>query len=162
MPWSTWPMIVITGRPRLLVDLVVAVVEQRLELDLLLLTGVDEHDVGADLEGEQLHLVVRQRHRRGDHLAVVEQEADDVGGRAVELRAELLRRDPALDHDGALGHRRVAARVGRVLRLQFLTVTTTTTAARPPRWAALAARATRDRHRGPPGPPGRGPPPGPA
>src|SRR5215218_7802056 len=40
-------------RPRLLVLLVVAVVEQRLEADLLLLTGLDEHDVGADLEGEQ-------------------------------------------------------------------------------------------------------------
>ena len=86
-------------RPRLLVLVVVGVVEQRLELDLFLLAGLDEEDLGADLEGEQLHLVVRQRHRRRDHLAVVEQEADDVGRRAVELGAELLGGDAALDDD---------------------------------------------------------------
>ena len=51
-------MIVMTGGRGCWFILVVAVVEQRLELDLLLLTGLDEHDVGADLEGEQLHLLV--------------------------------------------------------------------------------------------------------
>ena len=80
-------------RPRLLVLLVVGVVEQRLELDLLLLARLDEEDLGADLEGEQLHLIVRQRHRRRHHLAVVEQEAHDVGRRAVQLGAELLSGD---------------------------------------------------------------------
>ena len=140
LPWSTWPMTVIDRRPRLLVLLVVGVVEQRLELDLLLLARLDEEDLGADLEGEQLHLLVRQRHRRRDHLAVVEQEADDVGRRAVQLRAELLGRDAALDDDGALGDRRVAARVVGELRLQLLAVATTTTAAAAARRAALAAR----------------------
>ena len=175
-------------RPRLEVGLVVAVVEQRLEADLLLLAGLDEHDVGADLEGEQLHLLVREVHRRRDHLAVVEQEADDVGRRAVQLRAELLGRHAALDDDGALGHRRVAARVVRELRLQLLAVATTTPAATTARWAPLTGRATAGTARttrtatgaraagttgtatgartagatagaaGPPNPPGRGPP----
>ena len=53
-------MIVMTGGRALLVLLVVAVVEQRLEADLLLLAGLDQHDVGADLQGEQLHLLVRE------------------------------------------------------------------------------------------------------
>ena len=127
-------------RARLLVLLVVAVVEEGLEADLLLLAGLDEHDVGADLQGEQLHLLVREVHRRGDHLAVVEQEADDVRRRAVQLRPELLGRDTALDDDRALRHRRVAARVVGVLRLQLLTVATTATAAATPWWAALPGR----------------------
>ena len=72
-------------RLRLLV-VVVAVVEHRLQLDLFLLAGIDEQQLGADLEREQLHLLVGERHRRRDHLAVLEQEADDVGGGAVQLR----------------------------------------------------------------------------
>ena len=96
-------------RTRLLALVVVGVVEQRLQLDLLLLAGLDEQDLGADLEGEQLHLLVGERHRRRDHLAVVEQEADDVGRRAVQLRSELLGRHAALDDDRALGDRRVGA-----------------------------------------------------
>ena len=50
---------------------VVAVVEHRLQLELFLLAGLDQEQVGADLEREQLHLLVGQRHRRGDHLAVL-------------------------------------------------------------------------------------------
>jgi hypothetical protein len=45
-------------RTRLLVLVVVGVVEQSLQLDLFLLAGLDEEDLGAELEGEQLHLVV--------------------------------------------------------------------------------------------------------
>ena len=41
-----------------LLVVVVAVVEHRLQLDLLLLAGIDEQQVGADLEREQLHLLV--------------------------------------------------------------------------------------------------------
>ena len=146
LPWSTWPMIVMTGGARLLVLLVVAVVEQRLETDLLLLAGLDEHDVGAELEGEQLHLLVGEVHRRRDHLAVVEQEADDVGGRAVQLGAELLGRHAALDDDGALGHGRVAARVVGVLRLQLFTVATTTAAAACGVVVGAGRTDGRDRH----------------
>ena len=78
-------------RPLRVGVVVVVVVEQRLELDLLLLAGLDEQDVGADLEREQLDLLVGERHGRGDHLALLQQEAHDVGGGAVQLRRELLR-----------------------------------------------------------------------
>ncbi len=88
-------------RTRLLALVVVGVVEQLLQLDLFLLTGLDQEDLGADLEREQLHLLVGERHRGRDHLAVVEQEADDVGRRAVQLRSELLRRHTTLDDDDA-------------------------------------------------------------
>ena len=56
LPWSTWPMTVMTGGARRcsVVVVVVVVVEQRLELELLLLAGLDEQDLGADLEREQL------------------------------------------------------------------------------------------------------------
>ena len=60
------------------------------QLDLLLLTGIDQPDLGADLGGEQLDHVVGERLRRGDHLALLQQEAHDVGRGAVELGTELL------------------------------------------------------------------------
>ena len=87
---------------RLLVFLLV-VVEQREQLELLLLTGVDEQDIGTDLGCEELDHVVGQRHRGGDHLALLQQEAHDVGRRAVQLGAEVLGGGPALDDDLALG-----------------------------------------------------------
>src|SRR3712207_7417088 len=46
---------------------------------LPILAGLDEQDVGPDLQGEQLDLLVGERHGRGDHLALLEQEAHDVG-----------------------------------------------------------------------------------
>ncbi len=48
------------ARLQQLLVVVVAVVEHRLELDLLLLAGIDEQQVGAELEREQLHVVVGQ------------------------------------------------------------------------------------------------------
>jgi hypothetical protein len=120
---------------------VVAVVEQRLQLDFLLLTGIDQEQLGAELEREQLHVLVAERHGRGDHLAVLQQELDDVGRGAVELRPELLGRHATLDDDGALGHRGVVRGVALRLRLQLVAVATTTTLAAV-RWAALSARAT--------------------
>ena len=92
---------------------VIVVVEQLLELELLLLSGFDEQEVRADLEREQLHLLVGERHGRGDHRALLQQVAHDVGGSAIQLGRELLRTRAALDHDGALGHRRVGRRVRR-------------------------------------------------
>ena len=58
LPWSTWPMTVMTGG-RGSASLVVVVVEvvdaeRLLQLDLLLLARVDEADLRADLGGEQL------------------------------------------------------------------------------------------------------------
>ena len=94
LPWSTWPMTVMTGgrrRQRLVVVVLVVVdVEQLVQLDLLLLARVDEADLGADLGGEQLDHVVGERLGGRDHLALLQQEADDVGRGAVQLGAELL------------------------------------------------------------------------
>ena len=53
LPWSTWPMTVMTGGRGSQVasssSSSSAWFEERLELDLLLLAGVDEEEVGADL-----------------------------------------------------------------------------------------------------------------
>src|SRR3546814_12919020 len=75
--------------------LVVAVVEERvdaehlLELDLLLLAGVDEADGGADLLGEELDLLIAEGLGGGDHLTELPEEPDDVGRRAVEDRKDV-------------------------------------------------------------------------
>ncbi len=110
---------------------VIVVVEQLLELELLLLAGLDEEEVRADLEREQLHLLVGERHRGRDHRALLQQVADDVGRGAVQLGSELLRACASLDDDRALRHRCVGRRVGRRrLRLQLLEVAATTTLGR--------------------------------
>ena len=120
---------------------VVAVVEHRLQLELFLLAGLDQQHLGADLECEQLHLLVGQGHGGRDHLAVLQQEADDVGRGAVQLRSELLRRHAALDDDRALGHRCVGGRVvGVVRRLHVVEVTTTTSTTLLARRTALTVR----------------------
>ena len=113
-------------RTGLLALVVVGVVEQLLELDLLLLTGLDQEDLRAHLEREQLHLFVGKGHRGRDHLAVVEQEPDHVGRCAVQLGRELLRRHTTLDDDDTGGDRRIRRRIGRELGLQFVLVATTT------------------------------------
>src|SRR4030095_7167618 len=75
------------------------------------------------------------------HLAVLQQEADDVGGGAVQLRRELLRRDATLDDDRAFGHRCIRRGVrGREVRLHLVEVTTTTSTTLLARGTALAAR----------------------
>ena len=103
--------------------------------------------------GEQLDHLVGERLGRRDHLALLEQEPDDVGRGAVQPRAEVLRRRAPFDDDDPLGHRRGGRRVGRdVHRLELFAV------------AATPALATRAGAAGPPRPPpGRppGPPPGP-
>src|SRR3546814_14777581 len=89
--------------------LVVAVVEELvdaehlLELDLLLLAGVDEADGGADLLGEELDLLIAEGLGGGDHLTELHEEPDDVGRRAVDLGTELLGRRAALDDHAAPG-----------------------------------------------------------
>ncbi len=108
LPWSTWPMTVTTGgRGRwsasVLFVLVLEVAGQ--QLGLLLLAGVDQAHVGADLGGEELDHVVGQRLGRHDHLALEEQEAHDVAGTAVQLGPEVAGGRAPLDDDLALGHR---------------------------------------------------------
>ena len=81
-------------RARPLVGLVLLVLVLEVagqQLGLLLLAGVDQADVGADLGREELDHVVGQRLGRRDHLALEEQEADDVTGAAVELGPEVAR-----------------------------------------------------------------------
>ena len=79
------------ARPQvgLVLFLVVVLEELGQELGLVLLAGVDQADLGADLGGEQLDHVVGQRLGGRDHLSLQEQEADHVAGRAVELGAEV-------------------------------------------------------------------------
>ena len=165
-------MTVMTGARGCLQRLVVvvAVVEHRLQLELFLLTGLDEEHLGADLEREQLHLLVGQRHRGGDHLAVLQEEADDVGRGAVQLGGELLRRHAALDDDRALGDGGVAGGVvaSCTTGCMLVEVATTTSTTLLARRTALAVRDAghrhlgaghrghhRDHRRAPPGP-GRG------
>ena len=119
LPWSTWPMTVTTGRPGPLVGLVLLVLVLEVagqQLRLLLLAGVDQAHVGADLGGEELDHVVGQRLGRHDHLALQQQEAHDVTGAAVELGPEVARGRAALDDDLALGHGRRRGLVGGQLR----------------------------------------------
>ena len=140
LPWSTWPMHGDDRRARLEVGVVflVVVAEQRLQLELGLLAGLDEQHLGAERLGDELDHLVGQRLRAGDHLARVEQQAHEVGGGAVQLRRELLDGAAALDDDLALGHRRVGRRELRHRRgTEVLEVATTTLLAPGP----LALRA---------------------
>ena len=110
---------------RLVVLVVVA--EHRVQLELVLLAGLDEEHLGAERLGDELDHLVGERLRGGDHLARVEQDAHEVGGRAVQLGRELLDRDAARDDDLALGDGRVGGRErGRRRRLELLEVATTT------------------------------------
>ena len=126
LPWSTWPMTVTTGRAGPLVGLVLLVLLLEVagqQLGLLLLAGVDQAHVGADLGREELDHVVGQRLRRHDHLALQQQEAHDVTGAAVELGPEVAGRRAALDDDLALGDgcRRGLVR-GELRRLELFEV----------------------------------------
>ena len=92
---------------------------------LLLLAGVDQADLGADLGGEQTDHVVGERLGGRDHLALEQEEAHDVAGGAVEARAELLRRGAALDDHLVVGNRSAGGQISRDLdRLQLLHVAT--------------------------------------
>ncbi len=106
---------------------VVVVTEQGLQLELGLLAGLDQQDLGAERLGDELDHLVGQRLRAGDHLTRVEEQADEVGGRAVQLGRELLDGAAALDDDLALGYGRVGRRELRHRRgTEILEVATTT------------------------------------
>ena len=146
---------------------VVAVVEQRLELDLLLLARIDEQQVGAELEREQLHVLVGERHGGRDHLAVVEEELDRRRRRCGSASgpnswADTPRSTTIVPSGTGASLRGVARDCGcsssRSRRRRRLAAT---------RWATLTARTaaatagTGPPGRappGPPGPPGRAPP----
>ena len=116
-------------RARLEVGAVVLVVvaEERLQLELGLLAGLDEQHLGAEGLGDELHHLVGQRLRAGDHLTRVEQQTDEVGGGAVQLGRELLDGAATLDDDLALGDGSVGRRELRHRRgTEVLEVATTT------------------------------------
>ena len=74
-------------------------------------------------------VVGRGPHETGHRLAVLQQEANEVRRRAVDLGRELLGRHAALDNDRALGNGSIIAGVIRAeMRLQLVHVTTTTSA----------------------------------
>ena len=92
------------------VVILVVVAEQRLQLELGLLAGLDEQHLGAERLGDELDHLVGERLRAGDHLAGVEEHAHEVGGRAVQLAARAPGSSiPRGDDDLALGDRRVVA-----------------------------------------------------
>ena len=127
-------------RTRLLERVVVFVVvaEQRLQLELRFLAGLDEQHVGTERLGDELDHLVGERLRAGDHLARVEQQAHEVGRGAVQLGRELLDRDAALDDDLVFGNRRVTrGELRHRRRTEVFEVATTTLA--PPRPLALRA-----------------------
>ena len=117
------------------------------ELGLLLLAGVDEADLGADLGAEELDHVVGQRLGRHDHLALQEQEAHDVAGAAVELGPEVTGRRAALDDDLAVrdGCRRGLVR-GELRRLELFEVAPAS-ACPSLRWPPPGHAATTSRRR---------------
>ena len=128
---------------RLRVVVFVVVAEQRLQLELGLLAGLDEQHLGTERLGDELDHLVGQRLRAGDHLARVEQQAHEVGRGAVELGRELLDGDAALDDDLALGNRGVGGRELRHRRgTEILEVATTTLLAPGPLTLRTGTTAT--------------------
>ena len=86
-----------------------------------LFAGIDQADIGADRLSKSKDLLVGQRLCGHDHLAALQQEANDVGTGAVQLWTDLLRASVALDHDRARRNRRTLRGVRRdVYRTQFL------------------------------------------
>ncbi len=90
-----------------LVVLVVVGGEQRDQFDLLLAAGLDDEDLRAERLGDQLDHLVGERRGRGHHLARLEQDADEVGRRAIQLGRVLLDGAAACDDDLAFGDGRV-------------------------------------------------------
>ncbi len=110
-----WP-----GLQRILgVVLVVEVLEG--ELGLLRGARLDQHHLGPQLAGEDLDGLVGERDGGGDHLAVLEQEAQHVGRRPVQLGGDVLGGGAPLDDDLTLGDRRADSAVaGELLLLEVL------------------------------------------
>ena len=90
------------------------------------LPGDEEHFRAERLRNQLDHLV-GERLRPGDHVTGVEEQSHEVGGRAAQLRRQLLDRDAARYDDLAFGHRRGHWReVGERLRLEVFEVATAT------------------------------------
>ena len=95
LPWSTWPMIVTTGRAVL--ELVGGVLE--LGLGVRLVGGVDDLDLLVELVRDDLDRVVGQRLRERRHLAQAHELLDDLGDRDAEVLGDVLDRRAGVDPD---------------------------------------------------------------
>ncbi len=121
--------------PRLLIVvlfLFLVAEELRSERGLLLLAGVDQSDLRADLSSEEVDHVVGQRLGRRDHFALEQEEAHDVARGAVQTWAELLWRGSPLHDHLVVGNWGARGQVGRDLdRLELFHVAAAAT------WPAL-------------------------
>ncbi len=115
--------------------------QHREELDLLLAPRLDQQHGGAERLRDQLDHLVGERHGRGDHLARLEEDLHEVGGRAVELGRELLDGDAARDDDLAFGDGRIHRREPLRRGLELGTVATALLA--PALGRAAGSSATR-------------------
>ena len=119
------------------------------QLGFLLLAGVDQAHLGADLSREEFDHVVGQRLGRHHHLPLQQQEADDVTGAPVQLGAEVASGGTALDDDLAVGHRGRGRLVRRELcRLELFEVAPTAPGPALGRAATRHAATTTTRRRG--------------
>ena len=111
LPWSTWPMIVTTGRARLEIGRVV--LEHLGGLDLV--GRVRDRDLALELGADQLDGVVGQRLRDADELAEAHHRLLDDGGRdARASSARSLTVTPDGTVTGPVGSGGLLALVGRV------------------------------------------------
>ncbi len=118
LPWSTWPMTVMTGGRGSTVGVVVALVEV---VDAEHLAGArppapapgSTRRMSAPTSAANSSIISSDEGLGGrHHLALLHQEADHVRRGPVQLAAQLLRGRGALDDHLALGHRRLGRRVG--------------------------------------------------
>ena len=102
LPWSTWPMTVMTGGPRL--EVLGIVDGLLLELGLFV-GGVHDLDLAAEVVGEDLDGLVAERLGDGDHLAVAHERLDDLGRGDAEELGDVLDGGAGRDLDDALSGR---------------------------------------------------------
>ena len=87
-------------------------------------TGLDEQHLRAERLRDQLDHLVGERRGGRDHLARLEQEPHEVGGRAVQSGRELLDRGATRHDDLPFGDRRVRGRESLRRRFELFAVAT--------------------------------------
>ena len=127
LPWSTWPMIVTTGAR----STRSSSASSNTGSAIVLVLGVDDLHLLAELGGQHLDRLVRQRLGERLHLAQRHQLLHHLGHRDVEVLGDVLDGRAGVDLDRA----RVGDRRARGPRLGLLVVD-----AAPAPAAALAAR----------------------
>ena len=130
-----------TGQEVLFV-LVLVGAEQREQLDFLFRSGLDDQYLRAQRLGDELDHLVGKRRSGRHHLAGLEQDANEVGGGAVQPRRVLLDRGAPRNDDFAFGNRRICGSEPLCRGLELLAVATALLPA-PRRRTAGTAPATR-------------------